>query len=267
MSEQKKPSSYKDLLAGIEELNRKETSDIHIISMKKTFPFKPLSVKQQKKIMSAGVDTDIESLSFANVLNEIIAENCINTGVSILVTDRPFILLQLRACSMGGELVVTEDDKEYKIDLNKHIKDCLIKVRDGSSANFEVKVDEVKIKCTVPTIGDDTTINKQFTKKAKKSKTDESPLELTDVIGDLYVHEIVKYLKEISVGEHVVNLNEGVSVHQKLEVFESLPMRVSNEISKKVRTARKLSDSVLEHESLPDDTTLPLDATLFTVQD
>ena len=266
MSEQRQ-STYKDLLTGIQELNQQETTDVYVISAKQKVKFAPLSVKQQKNIMSSGIDTDIESLSFTNTLNDIILENITEKHIPVHVTDRSFILLQLRLNSVGSDLIVTEEEKDYSINLKKHITSCTTKLKSPPNPQFSVKVDSIEITCQVPALNVDTNINKQFTKTAKKSKDGQSPLALTDVIGDLYVHEIIKYITRIKVGEHVVEFDDSVSLQQKLQVFESFPMRVSTEIGNSIRSARKLGDSVLEHDDLPEGTTLPIDASLFTTRD
>lgn len=260
-------SSYKDLLAGIQELNKKETCDVYVISAKKTIKFSPLSVKQQKDMMSSGIDTDIESLSFTNTVNDVITENNTEKGVPIRVTDRSFILLQLRLNSVGEKLVVTEENKDYEINLKQHVEKCIKELKAPGNTKFNVSLDSIDIQCEVPILKTDTKINKQFTKNAQKTKDKQSPLELTDVIGDMYVHEIIKYIKQIKVGQHRVEFDDSVSLHQKLQVFESFPMKVSTEVGNKIRAARKIGDSVLEHDSLPEDVTLPIDASLFTTQD
>ena len=100
------------------------------------------------------------------------------------MTDRSFILLQLRLNSFGSKLVVTEDDKDFEIDLEKHVKDCLGKVQSPGKRTFNVKIDSINITCEVPQLNIDTKINKQFTKAAKKGKGSTTPLQLTDLIGD-----------------------------------------------------------------------------------
>ena len=87
MSNAKPKSTYKDLLAGIEKLNQQEVSDVYVMSAGKTVPFHPLSVKQQKTILSTGVDTELESLSSTNNINSVIMKNCTDPDLNILITD------------------------------------------------------------------------------------------------------------------------------------------------------------------------------------
>ena len=85
-------SSYKNLLASINELNSKDTLNVYVPSTGKDVPFSPLTVKQQKLLLSSSVDTDFENLSFMNTINDIILTNC-KQNARILTTDKPLIVL------------------------------------------------------------------------------------------------------------------------------------------------------------------------------
>lgn len=265
MANDKGKSTYQDLLAGIDKLNKEETSKIYVISAGKSVPFKPLSVKQQKAILSSGVSTKLESLAFTNSVNEIILDCCEDKGMNILITDRNFILIQMRAASLGDNLKVSDDDgKDHEVDLKKHIDICLQKFGPESvKSEFIVDVDSVSIKCNVPTLQQDTSINKQFTKKAKQVNGDDKRMELTDVIGDLFVYEVIKYINHITIGEAEVDFTSGISIQQTLQVFESMPMKVSGAMTEKIKLMREVSDSVSETEQTPKDVDIPLDASLF----
>ena len=48
-------SSYKNLLASINELNNKDTLSVYVPSVGSDMPFAPLTVKQQKLLLSSSV--------------------------------------------------------------------------------------------------------------------------------------------------------------------------------------------------------------------
>lgn len=256
-------SSYKNLLASINELNNKDTLSVYVPSAGNDVSFAPLTVKQQKLLLSSSVDTDFENLSFMNAINSIISTNC-KQNVRILTTDKPLIVLQLREHAIGGTLKIEEDDITHEINLSEHIASC--KSLDASiSDNLEIEHDIIKITCHVPDIATDTKYNKQFTKKVQKPKSKEK-LKVTDVIGDIYVSELVKYIQSIIIGEDVVTPGVDVNISDMVNVFESLPMQVSNKLAALVKETRKFEIACLTPESLPEGVSISIDASLFTTE-
>ena len=55
-------SDFKSILAGINELNKQQIQKVYIPSIGEEINFKPLTIKQQKHILSSGVDTNIENI-------------------------------------------------------------------------------------------------------------------------------------------------------------------------------------------------------------
>lgn len=256
-------SSYKNLLASINELNNKDTLSVYIPSVGKDVQFSPLTVKQQKLLLSSSVDTDFENLSFMNAINDIISTNC-KHKTRILTTDKPLIVLQLRQHAIGDTLKIVEDEVAHEINLNDHIAAC--KLLDATTPdNLEVNHDVIKITCQVPDIPTDTKYNKQFTKRVQKPKSKER-LKVTDVIGDIYVSELVKYIKSIVIGEDVITPGVDINISDMIDVFESLPMQVSNKLAALVKETRKFEIACLSPESLPEGTSISIDAGLFTTE-
>ena len=256
-------SSYKNLLASINELNNKELLSVYVPSAGSDVNFSPLTVKQQKLLLSSSVDTDFENLSFMNAINSIIKGNC-KASVPILTTDKPLIILQLRQHAIGDNLKVTEDEETYDINLSDHIQAC--KLLDSSlPGNLEVIHDIIKITCQIPTIDTDTKYNKQFTKKVQKPKAKEK-LKVTDIIGDIYVSELVKYIHTVAIGDDVITPGVDVNISDMVNVFESLPMQVSNKLAEVVKIARKFEIACLTPENLPDGVSISIDAGLFTTE-
>lgn len=258
-------STYKDLLSSIDQLNTQETTELFVPSAGRNIAFTPLTVKQQKTLLSTGVDTDIENLSFVNALNGIIQDNCTERH-ELLVLDRPLMALQLRAQCVGNDLkIVDPDDNTHVLNVNDHVKKCISRYN-SPSLNFDVSVEGVNITCAYPSLSTDIKYNKQFTKSIKKSVGDES-VKLTDIVGDMYIFELLKFVKTISINDTILEFDNSVSITQKIEVFEALPMKVSTKLADQIKDQRDFESKCVESEDLPEDVTIPLDATLFTGSD
>lgn len=261
MSDNKK-SNFKNLLESIDQLNAVDTHELFVPSTGTSVPFSPLTVKQQKQLLSSGVDMEVENLSFGNTMNDVIQANC-KQDVQLLVGDRTLIALQLRNKCVGNKLIVNESDElTHEINLDQHIRKC-INQHKPLVREFDVIVDGVTISCEHPTLKLDTDYNKQFTKSVKKQSGDKE-IKLTDIVGDIYVYELIKYIKTISIGESFMEFDKNVSITQKIEVFESLPMRISTTLAEKIKTAREFENICVESDLLPTDVTISVDASLFT---
>lgn len=256
-----KQANFKEMLGTISKLNQQQIQDVYIPSFGSDVGFKPLSIKQQKQILSSGVDVDIESMSFANTMNDIIAENCTNKNVKIHSIDRPLILLQLRQKSVGNNLKITDDENEYNIDLESHIQDVRNKNKQ-TEVNFRVSSNGITIECQIPDLATDTKFNKQFTKTVKK--TANSKLKLNDVIGDIYVFEMVKFIRSVKVMDDIFSVDASVQASNLVNLFESLPMSVSSDLAEAIKNSRTVETMSVTNENLPEDVNIPIDASIFT---
>lgn len=260
-----KNSSYKNILSSINELKSNEVVSVFVPSVGKTVNFDPLTVKQQKDLLSSSVDTDFENLSFLNTLSEVMLANCKTPGVKILVTDKPLIALQLRVVAVGKTLTVKDDaDNSFDVDLEQHVKNVTSNVP-VPPADLTVAHGPIEIQCHVPDLPTDVKYNKQFTKRVRGPKT--SKLKITDVIGDVYVSELVKFIKSVKVGEEIIDVDEGVSANNMVEIFENLPMQMSSKLADVIKKLREIEEIALNPAELPEELSITIDASLFTISE
>lgn len=254
-------TDFKSILAGVSELNKKQIQKIYVPTICDYVSFKPLTIKQQKTILSSGVDTQIENMSFSNTMNDIILENCLSSKNKIKSIDKPLILLQLRQHAAGDVLVIKEDEQEYKINIADQVDRVKEAFTDKINTTFESTTNGVTITGEAPDLSTDTKFNKQFTQSVKKSGN--TRLKLTDVVGDIYIHEMVKYVKSVSLGDNQINTDD-LSVSQTIELFENLPMNISNSVATKIKQIREIEIQSLSSDVLPEGVQIGIDASLFT---
>lgn len=267
MSEEKsvnKKSNFNDILQGLSELNKQNIVTVYVPSIDEEINFRPLTVKQQKQILSTGIDAELENLSFSNAMNDIIMENCLSDKQSIKIIDKPAILLQLRQKAVGDMVNIKAEDTEYKISITEQI-DKVRNMKVKRKSNFTIKSDGIEITGRTPNLKIDTLYNKQFTKKIKKENKG-SQLTLSDVVGDIFVHEMVKYIDTITLGDNVVRMDGSLSVDQSIKLFESLPMSLSLAVAEEIKTTRELEVATISSDLLPEDTQITIDASLFTTE-
>ena len=259
-------SNFQNLLKDIQQLNTHEEHQYYVPSCRQYVSFTPLTVKQQKDILSSSVDMKIENLSFANCINKILLTNKRSSDVKLLAMDKPLLVLQMRQHSINNELKLYIGEDETVIDIQKHVESIKKQLDDSKERHtFTVKSGPLLIACEQPDIDRDTLLNKHFTRQIKKQSGNKNEtVLLTDVIGDIYIHELIKFIKTITIGENVVNVDIDLSPQQMVDVFESLPLSVCSSLVENVKKARETELLCTSHESLREEDNIPIDATLFT---
>lgn len=256
-----KKANVNDILSSITELNKQNILSVYVPSLEAEINFKPLTVKQQKTILSTGVDTEIENLAFANAMNDIIMENCLSQKEALKITDKSAILLQLRQKAVGDKIKITEDDREYIISIADQIQK--VKSKKSPDKQFSIEDSGVKITGRVPGLRLDTKYNRQFTRNTKKSGKN-TQITLSDLVGDIFVHEMVKYVETISIGDNTLHIDDKIDANQAINIFESLPMNISLKVAEEIKTSRSLEIETISSDTLPEDVQISIDASLFT---
>lgn len=255
----KKNVSFDEILASVAELNKQQIVQVYVPTLGEEISFKPLSVKQQKSILSSGVDSEVENLSFSNATNQLILDNCLSKKDRITTLDRPSIIYQLRANSLGNVYKITSGDEQIEIDIASHIKK--VKSIDvPEDLTFKTTVDSLEIRGCVPTLKTDTTFNVEFTKAAKNIRMSKRGLTMVDIIGDIYIYEMAKFITHIQLNDNEIDLLK-VPPAQVVTVFENLPMTASIKISEQIKKLREIET---KSTTYADDIQIPFDASLFT---
>ena len=162
--QQNVPTDFDQIMSSVADLNKQHITKLYVPSLNDEINFQPLTVKQQKRIISSSMDPKTENLAFSNTVNDIILENCLEKKDKLILTDKILLLLHLRSRSMGSRLVVNVDEEEYEVDLAKHIEDVIEVAKTHNKHMFEVSVESLKIFGGTPTLSVDTEYNKEFTK-------------------------------------------------------------------------------------------------------
>ena len=250
---------FDEILASVAELNKQQMVQVYVPTLGEEISFKPLSVKQQKTILSSGVDSEVENLSFSNTANQLILDNCLSNKDKITTIDRPSILYQLRANSLGNVYKMVSGNETIEIDINEHIEKIkTIEVPEDLS--FKTSVDTLEITGRVPTLKTDTSFNVEFTRIAKNIRNSKRGLTMVDIIGDIYIYEMAKFLTSIQLNDNRIDLLK-IRPDQAVSVFENLPMTASIKVSEKIKKLREIES---QSTTYGDGVQLPFDASLFT---
>ena len=250
-------TDFDKLLNDINRLNEQDQQDVYILTKNKNVPFKPLTLKQQKNIITSTTN-ESPTVEFVNVVDQIIKDNCLDFDIELYNCDRALIVLQMRSMAVGPELTLyNKSGDEMLVNIDEHMGI----VRESNKSlekymEFTVKNDNIKIQCAIPSIDVDSKINKQFNTTKNKDQLDQ-------IVGDVYVYETLKYIKTISTQQVKLNFHEQTDIESQIKIIESMPVSICSEIVKNIKTIREIETECLRSEALKG-MLIPVDATIFT---
>lgn len=224
--------------------------------------FLPLTIKQQKNIIKTALDVVLSPITFSLTTTEIIKEN-IQTKTNLSIIDKPLILLALRANSLGTSYVIDGEQKEV-VDLSE----CLKRREAINIADLveTLTFDNLEITTKVPSLEEDYRVNLDCKRVLDSRKSNDND-KIKDLIGEVYVYEIIKFIDNIKVtvdskpDEIKFNI---LSINQKVETVESLPMAVTTKLIQSIANIRKVETDSLKLMVGDKEVTINLDTSFFT---
>jgi|TARA_X000001316_G_scaffold11679_1_gene4534 hypothetical protein len=216
------------------------------------FAISPLNLHQQKLIIENSISSNLSILFFNTVLFDIIKNNFSGDLSSLDTLDRVSIALSLRSKISND---YEEDDVKVKIsDIIKNMNEKII--IDGE----DIKTESFNFKVEKPNLILDNKINKIILKKYESKKFDEE--KVNSLISDIYVYEILKFVKQISFNDITIDTEE--NFQNSLKILSEID---SSELKAVFKFINKVRDNELKLASIPNsDKNISITPDFFIVQ-
>ena len=241
-------SNIKSFLDELKELNEKEYVDVYVPSIKKTLPFKPFSVKQQRDIIKTILSGIEGVVSTTIIFNNIIKDNS-SQAIDFKYYDRNKILVDIRRQSVGN--TITINNNSYELDT--------LPVYSFSPKEEETfKYNGITVTVRIPTLEEDTKITEKSVTEIIKLAGDEK--KNGNSINILLVYELMKFIQTIQIDNNVINLCEQGTYDRK-NIIENLPLKLNNII---LDFISKYKEQEQELFTFSDGTKLNIDASFIT---
>jgi hypothetical protein len=237
-------TTTKDFLSKLNEI--KNEFKIFVPSLKKQVTAKPITLKQQKDIISTAVNGVQGALQFSQAINDVILENV--DGDDFYTIDKVPIVLGLRTHSLGNNV---------KVDgATVSLEQSLQKIKDVPKFKYkeEVSIDNIVVKIRIPTLKEENVILRKCIQEIDKLKDE----DLSEAVGLIYIFELIKHIKSVGIEEDVADFNE-LRVIDRIKIVETLPLELYEKITSFYQQSSKYDLSVLT----VDDTVVTMDASLF----
>lgn len=239
--------NVKTLLDKIQELKSPRVS-VYVNTTGLTIDCTPLSFKQQKDLISTLADGVVGALKFQKILNGIIMDN---TSLDDLrTTDKLPIVLQLRANAIGDQIRVGSEKGK--------LTPILKKIKKFKVVQSKTITGDLTVMVEAPTLASENRIIQSMIDLLKK----DGDAEVGKNIGNVYTHEIVKYIKSIKFGEQELVFLE-IPVSDRAKIVDSLPISINKQIIEFIQDIKKAETELLTIELNGETKVLEIDVGFF----
>ena len=232
-------------ISKLDKLNSKSL-EVFVPSKNKKVKVKPLTLKQQKDLISSVLDGVKGSLNFSQTLNNIITDNSELTDLKIF--DRIPFTIAMRIEALGNKYNADDVKVELQAVLD-NIEKTKLQLKDKKTINYK----NLTITLTVPTLQEENALlAKSESDLAKEDGTYKAE------VGMLYLLELVKYIQGLEIDGESVNMSE-IKIPERINLVEKLPLAVYTDISNYIEAVNRYNISLL---TVGDDT-VTIDALFF----
>lgn len=223
-------TNFTDILNEIN--NTKATISCYVPSRKENVQLLPLTLSQQKSIIETSVDASLAALFFNNTFFKILKQNIKGDISKYDTVDRVQFALQLRSQLSNS---YTNNGVEYSLsDVVEKNKNLEYNISESTivSENYVFTIKN-------PNLMLDDRINSILITKYKNENLNGAKLK--NLISDLFVHEILKFIPKLKVNDKEIELHHDLQgAANLLEKIDSIRFV---EITKYINTVRDLERS------------------------
>jgi len=186
---------------------------------------KPLSLKNQKDIISCVGDGVVGLISFTRLINGIITQN--SDLKDITQHDKLAIITALRVDALGSKYKVNDEIVDIG-ELPARIANYEFKTQSKESFNFE----GITVDVEIPSLEWETEVTKKLEDEVKRNGDNNSKN-----IGSIYTYELIKHIKCVTLGQSTVNFNE-LKMKECSSIIEAIPLALNKQIIRFIEKRR-----------------------------
>lgn len=210
-------------------------------STKGGYTFKELTLKQQRKILSASFDAVEVPAKLANIYSEYLSDSVFNNddiidmSKEVTLETKPFFINELRCISLGRSYY----NKGQAYELYEVQPDDLVPKAQPKT----IIANKFKINIAVPTLQDDMRYNNLLINALApyKKKRDINDINVGSVTDLYQVYEILKYIVSFEFNGEIYIFNR-YSIQDRIKFINNLAQITINEIKEYVKTYVKANE-------------------------
>jgi hypothetical protein len=247
--------SLEDVLGIMDRVNEVFSYEVWVPSLKKNVMFREINTNQQKRLIKAIIDSPVYNTEFIFALRKVISENCVDSKIdvdSLTILDKLLISMKMRSVCVGDvielEIPTGDGDKSVKrgISLEKLIGDIRKTVNLPDVETYTDDRGIYQLECGIPTILNEYNLETEM-RTTSESRDINNYDELRQSVGDVFIGEIAKYVRGISITEGdkttKIDLN-ALSFRNRIALIEKIPERITKDVIKYIEKTKLELDKV-----------------------
>ena len=247
--------SLEDVLGIMDRVNEVFSYEVWVPSLKKNVMFREINTNQQKRLIKAIIDSPVYNTEFIFALRKVISENCVDSKIdvdSLTILDKLLISMKMRSVCVGDvielEIPTGDGDKSVKrgISLEKLIGDIRKTVNLPDVETYTDDRGIYQLECGIPTILNEYNLETEM-RTTSESRDINNYDELRQSVGDVFIGEIAKYVRGLSITEGdkttKIDLN-ALSFRNRIALIEKIPERITKDVIKYIEKTKLELDKV-----------------------
>jgi hypothetical protein len=246
--------NFNDILNSINDLNK--IYEIFVPSLNSKVKFTGLTAKQQKEVLQTVLDKDLTGVSFSILISDIIINNLIDKNTNLSSADKNYIITCLRVLSLSSKY---KDLDDQEIDLTPLLTNNISLPKELTSISLDEG--DLQVSVEIPSLIKDKLVNIETRKRILASSG--ATTEITkDALGELYINEIVKFIKTLKTPKTQVNFDD-MTFNQKFQIVEKLPLAITSKIISFINNIKDFDKKLFIINNK--EYNIAIDPTLFTL--
>tara|TARA_R110000824_G_scaffold81550_2_gene204967 strand:+ start:9025 stop:9891 length:867 start_codon:yes stop_codon:yes gene_type:complete len=247
--------NLEDVLGIMDRVNEVFSYEVWVPSLKKNVMFREINTNQQKRLIKAIIDSPVYNTEFIFALRKVISENCVDSKIdvdSLTILDKLLISMKMRSVCVGDvielEIPTGDGDKSVKrgISLEKLIGDIRKTVNLPDVETYTDDRGIYQLECGIPTILNEYNLETEM-RTTSESRDINNYDELRQSVGDVFIGEIAKYVRGLSITEGdkttKIDLN-ALSFRNRIALIEKIPERITKDVIKYIEKTKLELDKV-----------------------
>lgn len=226
--------NMQNILNYLKELNVALSFTTVIPSTNKTITLKQLNTDQLKRLLETIADSATITNKFNYTFFDILKENTLTQDINIddiTIYDAQYLALQMRINSLSEKLTIyfTEEEIEsYQLPGTSHeinLKEIVANKKLNVIPDEVIIEGSIKVTCQVPSIKDENIFTKYFAENLEVL----SKKDLDNIIGEIFIYEIVKSIKDVNINEIETDYTN-LTLINKASIVKELPTTLTSKI-------------------------------------
>tara|TARA_R110002126_G_scaffold122632_7_gene264432 strand:- start:944 stop:1810 length:867 start_codon:yes stop_codon:yes gene_type:complete len=247
--------NLEDVLGIMDRVNEVFSYEVWVPSLKKNVMFREINTNQQKRLIKAIIDSPVYNTEFIFALRKVISENCVDSKIDVdnlTILDKLLISMKMRSVCVGDvielEIPTGDGDKSVKrgISLEKLIGDIRKTVNLPDVETYTDDRGIYQLECGIPTILNEYNLETEM-RTTSESRDINNYDELRQSVGDVFIGEIAKYVRGLSITEGdkttKIDLN-ALSFRNRIALIEKIPERITKDVIKYIEKTKLELDKV-----------------------